>query len=38
MGPNNPDSTRARENAPEIAVRLQPNSRSNEGKNALMPK
>jgi hypothetical protein len=29
---------RANENAPEIAVRLQPNSRSMDGKNALMPK
>ena len=29
---------RASENAPEIAVRLQPNSRSKDGKNALMPK
>src|SRR5262249_3394744 len=38
IGPKIPDLTRASENAPEIAVRLQPNSRSKEGKKALIPK
>src|SRR5262245_43300028 len=38
MGPSKPDSMRASENAPEIAVRLQPNSRSKEGKKELKPK